>query len=74
MTAAPNTTDDTFTHYDDAGKRTEHPRPRCECGGILDAHPTIDAATCRVCGKEITGEEHYNAMQKIVENARQETP
>lgn len=64
---------DTFTYYDADGQPSEHPRPRCECGGIFDPHESKDAAVCRNCGKETTGEAHARDMRKIVAETKNQS-
>ena len=60
-----------FSHCDtETGAESIHPRPRHDCGGIFDPHESKDAAVCRDCGTEISGEEHARAMQEIVASAR----
>lgn len=60
----------TFSYHNTAaGESSVHPRPRCACGGIFDPHEAKDAAVCRACGKEVTGEEHSRAMTAIVNGA-----
>lgn len=53
---------DVITRFKD-GVRTDHPRARCACGGIIDAHPTKDASVCRDCGTETAGEDAFRIQE-----------
>lgn len=53
---------DVITRFKD-GVCTEHPRARCACGGIIDAHPTRDVSVCRGCGKRTDGEDAFRITE-----------